>query len=116
MHRPDGTAGISSSSSAASPSDLEDTMGAWKRTLINWRCGLSPADRARYHAPPGWNCRDIEFFFGRVAFRSGGHDGRVEEDADQLALRAFAGRPRSIPCTARMELQGYRVLLRPRRL
>ena len=44
------------------------------------------------------------------------HDGRVEEGADQLALPAFVRRPRPIPRAARMELQGHRVLLRPRRL
>jgi NTE family protein len=56
------------SGAVGSYSAFQDTMDEWKKTLINWRCRLSAADRAKFHAPPGWNCRDIEFFMGRVAF------------------------------------------------
>jgi len=43
-------------------------MGDWQASLIRWRCGLSAAERARYGARPGWNCRDLRFFVGRVGF------------------------------------------------
>jgi hypothetical protein len=29
---------------------------------------LSAAERARYGARPNWNCRDLKFFVGRLAF------------------------------------------------
>jgi NTE family protein len=44
------------------------TMTDWQGTLVRWRCGLSAADRAKYGAGPGWNCRDLKFFVGRVGF------------------------------------------------
>jgi NTE family protein len=44
------------------------TMGDWQTSLIKWRCGLSAAERARYGARPGWNCRDLKFFVGRLGF------------------------------------------------
>jgi NTE family protein len=47
---------------------FERTMGDWQTALIRWRCGLSAADRARYGARPGWNCRDLKLFVGRVGF------------------------------------------------
>ena len=56
------------SGAVGSYSAFQDTMDEWKKTLINWRCRLSASDRAKFHAPSGWNCRDIEFFMGRVAF------------------------------------------------
>jgi NTE family protein len=43
-------------------------MGDWQTSLIKWRCGLSAAERARYGARPGWNCRDLKFFVGRLGF------------------------------------------------
>jgi NTE family protein len=56
------------SGALGSYSAFQATMDAWRQTLINWRCRLSPADRARYRAPAGWNCRDIKFFIGRITF------------------------------------------------
>jgi NTE family protein len=78
-----------------------DTMDRWKRALINWRCQLSPSDRARYHAPPGWNCRDVELFMGRVAFEQLGPERAAALDAvetrfklppDQVDMLITAGR------------------------
>jgi hypothetical protein len=43
-------------------------MNNWQSALIDWRCKLSAADRHRYGAPPGWNCRDVKIFVGRIAF------------------------------------------------
>jgi NTE family protein len=47
---------------------FDRTMGDWQTSLIKWRCGLSAAERARYGARPGWNCRDLKFFVGRLGF------------------------------------------------
>lgn len=44
------------------------TMGDWQAALVRWRCGLSAADRTKYGARPGWNCRDLKFYVGRVGF------------------------------------------------
>ncbi len=47
---------------------FERTMSDWRDALVKWRCGLSAAERARLGAPPGWNCRDLKFFVGRLGF------------------------------------------------
>lgn len=44
------------------------TMGDWQASLVRWRCGLSAADRVKYGARPGWNCRDLKFYVGRIGF------------------------------------------------
>jgi len=49
-------------------SNFNDTMDEWRDSLIKWRCHLSAAERRRYGAPPGWSCRDVKFFIGRIAF------------------------------------------------
>mgnify|MGYP000849577199 FL=1 len=52
----------------ASYTAFDRTMSDWRESLVRWRCGLSAADRARYGAGPGWNCRDLKFFVGRLGF------------------------------------------------
>jgi NTE family protein len=49
-------------------STFDDTMEGWRKSLIRWRCRLSDSDRRRYGAAPGWNCHDVKFFIGRIAF------------------------------------------------
>ena len=56
------------SGAVGSYSAFQDTMSDWQDSLIEWRCKLSAAERHRYGAPPGWNCRDVKIFVGRVAF------------------------------------------------
>jgi predicted acylesterase/phospholipase RssA len=56
------------SSVGASYSAFDRTMNDWRDALVHWRCGLSAADRARYGAGAGWNCRDVKFFIGRLGF------------------------------------------------
>jgi NTE family protein len=56
------------SGAVGSYSAFEDTMNQWQERLVKWRCGLSPADRHRYGAPAGWNCRDVKLFLARLAF------------------------------------------------
>ncbi len=89
------------SGAVGSYSAFQDTLDEWKKTLINWRCRLSPADRAKFHAPPGWNCRDAEFFFGRVAFEQLGPERAAALNAvetrfklppDQVDMLITAGR------------------------
>jgi len=52
----------------ASYSAFDRSMKDWQTTLIKWRCSLSSAERARYGARPGWNCKDLNFFIGRLGF------------------------------------------------
>jgi hypothetical protein len=49
-------------------SAFDGTMSDWQEDLVRWRCGLSEADRRRFGAPPGWNCKDVKFFIGKIAF------------------------------------------------
>lgn len=56
------------SGAVGSYSSFEGTMSDWQDALVDWRCKLSAADRRRFGAPPGWNCRDVKIFVGRVAF------------------------------------------------
>jgi len=56
------------SGAVGSYSAFEDTMNRWQDVLIKWRCRLSPAERQKYGAPPGWNCRDVRLYLARVSF------------------------------------------------
>ena len=56
------------SGAIGSYSAFDATMNDWRNELIRWRCGLSEADRRRLGAPPGWNCRDVQFFISRISF------------------------------------------------
>jgi len=52
----------------ASYAAFDRTMTDWQASLVRWRCGLSAAERARLGVRPGWNCRDLRFFVGRLGF------------------------------------------------
>lgn len=52
----------------ASYTAFDRTMTDWQSALIRWRCGLSAAERTRLGVRPGWNCRDLKFFIGRISF------------------------------------------------
>ena len=56
------------SGAIGSYSAFDGTMTDWRNDLVRWRCGLSEADRRRFGAPPGWNCRDVQFFISRISF------------------------------------------------
>ena len=56
------------SGAVGSFSAFEDMMNTWQERLIKWRCGLSAADRHRYGAAAGWNCRDVRLFLTRLSF------------------------------------------------
>ncbi|UZE52159.1 patatin-like phospholipase family protein [Rhodopseudomonas sp. P2A-2r] len=52
----------------SSYSAFDRAMKDWQTSLIKWRCGLSSTERARYGARPGWNCKELNFFIGRLGF------------------------------------------------
>lgn len=52
----------------ASYTAFQQVTSDWQRQLIGWRCSLPPAERKRLGIKPGWNCRDVKFFVGRVDF------------------------------------------------
>jgi NTE family protein len=56
------------SSMRASYTAFDRTMSEWRDSLIGWRCALSAADRRKYGASEGWDCRDLKFFVGRINF------------------------------------------------
>ena len=89
------------SGAIGSYSAFDATMSDWRKTLVSWRCGLSEADRHRFGAPPGWNCRDLEFFISRISFDQLGPNraaalNRVETrfqlPPDQIDMLVTAGR------------------------
>jgi NTE family protein len=84
----------------ASFTAFESTMADWQQQLVRWRCGLSAAQRQRFGAGPGWNCRDVKFHIGRVAFNQLGPEraavlnavpSRFKLPADQVDALIGAG-------------------------
>ena len=82
-------------------SAFQGTMDDWQDTLIQWRCHLSEAERRQLGAPPGWNCKDVKFFIGRVAFEQLGPqraaalnavETRFKLPPDQVDMLIAAGR------------------------
>ncbi|HEY2531169.1 MAG TPA: patatin-like phospholipase family protein [Xanthobacteraceae bacterium] len=68
-------------------SAFRDTMDAWQDALVRWRCHLSEAERKHFGAPPGWNCQDLKFFVGRIAFDQLGPERAAALNDVQTALR-----------------------------
>jgi NTE family protein len=75
------------SGAIGSYSAFDATMNDWKNQLVAWRCGLSEADRRKYGAPPGWNCRDLQFFIGRISFDDLGPERQAALDQVETRLR-----------------------------
>jgi NTE family protein len=89
------------SGAIGSYSMFEDIMNKWQDMLINWRCHLSPAERRRFGALPGWNCRDVRLFLARLTFDQLGPERaavlnavetRFKLPPDQVDLLITAGR------------------------
>ena len=89
------------SGAIGSYSAFDATMEDWRKSLVAWRCGLSDADRRRFGAPPGWNCKDVHFFISRLAFDQLGPqreaalnkiETRFKLPPDQVELLIAAGR------------------------
>ena len=57
---------------------FERAMSEWREKLVRWRCGLSSAERSKYGAPAGWDCRDLKLFVGRVNFDQLGKQHALE--------------------------------------
>ena len=68
-------------------SAFQDTMDDWQDDIIKWRCRLSEADRRKFGAPPGWNCKDVKFFVGRIAFDQLGAERASALNAVKTSLR-----------------------------
>jgi NTE family protein len=49
-------------------SAFEATMENWRSAMVRWRCGLTPATVTKLRGPGPWNCRDVQFFIGRIGF------------------------------------------------
>jgi NTE family protein len=75
------------SGAIGSYSAFDDTMDDWQDDLVRWRCRLSEADRRRYGAPPGWNCKDVKFFIGRIGFEELGADRATALNAVETRLK-----------------------------
>lgn len=57
------------SSSRASFDAFRQTFKVWREELVRWRCKLSLAQIQRLRGSlKGWNCRDVNFYVGEVAF------------------------------------------------
>lgn len=57
------------SSSRASFDAFRQTFKLWREELVRWRCRLSLAQIQRLRGSlKGWNCRDVHFHVGEVAF------------------------------------------------
>jgi NTE family protein len=66
---------------------FQTTMNSWKDALTKWRCHLSEAERRRYGAGPNWNCNDVRFFIGRIAFGELGPERAAALDHVETTLR-----------------------------
>ena len=75
------------SGAIGSYSAFDATMNDWKNQLIRWRCGLSEAERTRLGAPPGWNCRDVQFFINRISFGDLGPDRAAALNSVETSLK-----------------------------
>jgi NTE family protein len=56
------------SGAIGSYTSFDGIMDDYRDDLVKWRCGLGEAERHRLGAPPGWNCKDVKFFIGRLSF------------------------------------------------
>jgi NTE family protein len=91
---PSGTELIQAASDTATQSGavgtysaFQDTMDDWQDDMVKWRCKLSEAERRKYGAPPGWNCKDVQFFVGRIAFDQLGAERAAALNAVPTALK-----------------------------
>ncbi|MGC1778065.1 MAG: patatin-like phospholipase family protein [Xanthobacteraceae bacterium] len=75
------------SGAIGSYSAFDDTMKDWRNKMVAWRCGLSEADRRRYGAPPGWNCRDVQFYISRLTFDDLGPERAAALNAVQTRFK-----------------------------
>jgi NTE family protein len=75
------------SSALSSYLSFQGTMNSWKDALTSWRCHLSETERHRYGASANWNCKDVRFFIGRIAFGDLGPERAAALDRVETTLR-----------------------------
>jgi NTE family protein len=68
-------------------SAFSNAMDDWQDDLVKWRCHLTEAQRRQYGATPGWNCKDVKFFVGRIAFDQLGPERAAALNNVQTALK-----------------------------
>jgi NTE family protein len=74
-------------SALQSYSTFDDTMEEWRDKLIKWRCSLPEGERRKFGAPPGWNCHDVKFFIGRIAFEQLGPERAAQLNAVETRFK-----------------------------
>jgi NTE family protein len=62
-------------------------MDEWRDKLVKWRCSLPEAERRKFGAPPGWNCHDVKFFIGRIAFEQLGPERAAQLNAVETRFK-----------------------------
>ena len=75
------------SSAAQSYTAFSEMMNDWQAKLVAWRCRLSPTERARLGAGPGWNCRDVKFYVSRIGFEQLGQERAAQLDAVETRFK-----------------------------
>jgi len=75
------------SGAIGSYTSFQSTMDDWQDDLIRWRCRLSEAERQKFGAPAGWNCKDVRFFIGRISFDQLGPERATALNAVETRLR-----------------------------
>jgi NTE family protein len=75
LEGPNGTELVSAAADTAIDASVRSSYTAfsallteWTAKVRSWRCGLSPADRARLGVPADWKCNDLQTFVERVSF------------------------------------------------
>ncbi len=65
-----------------------------RSSLIDWRCAPVGGAARQYGARPGWNCRDLKFFVGRLGFDQldPARARRLEAGPTRFQLPAGTGR------------------------
>jgi NTE family protein len=75
------------SGAVGSYSAFDDTMNDWLDQLVKWRCRLSEPERQHLGVPPGWNCKDVKFFIGRISFDQLGPERAAALNGVETRLR-----------------------------
>jgi NTE family protein len=75
LEGPNGTELVAAAADTAIDASVRSSYAAfstllaeWSAKVRRWRCGLSPADRARLGVPAGWKCDDLNTFIERLSF------------------------------------------------
>ena len=75
------------SGAIGSYTSFDGIMDDYRADLVKWRCGLGDAERHRLGAPPGWNCKDVKFFIGRISFEQLGPERASALNAVETRFR-----------------------------